>query len=511
MSLKILVVEDNLDTLWIYCRAIIRRTKPDEVKKDGQSATKEEAIVEVEQSDSVSDALSKLRSGRYDLLVVDLKIPGTTGEEMGGLEVIRESLTLDPLRPVIVITGFGTIQLVRDMLTQGVFDFIEKSPTAVDDLVRSVQRAIKSRNEKIVRSGNPFIPTSVEPTVFGGRTAELEFFEQRLDRVLHGNHSEHFLVLGNWGIGKSTLLKEFRKICQSRGHIASMVQLEPFQTGSKLIDVARSIIEGILRDLPFSVDRFKRISKFFDSVGINVLGTGLQLSRDTTKRDLSPQSFLFDSLMNLWEDIQDKSDVFIILLDDLDNCALVPEIVMTLKQTLSLDAIRTSKILIGISSTHANWYEITATKRHHPLSRYFLARIELNPLSETEMRETVVRSLAGTGVSFSPEIISRVFEYTMFFPLENRTLFRLKIAHLFAPITGMFPLGSHNFQSIQEERKGDSNGRLGNNKDPQSKESCNEFARDLTLGADQPAYRQERTGEYGGTFIPEGVFNDWET
>ena len=75
----------------------------------------------------------------------------------------------------------------------------------------------------------------------------------------------------------------------------------------------------------------------------------------------------------------------------------------------------------------------------------------------------------------------------------------------------MFPLGSHSFQSIQEERKGDSNGRLGNNKDPQSKEPRNEFARDLTFGADQPAYRQERTGEQGSAFIPEGVFNDWET
>jgi len=72
----------------------------------------------------------------------------------------------------------------------------------------------------------------------------------------------------------------------------------------------------------------------------------------------------------------------------------------------------------------------------------------------------------------------------------------------------MFPLGSHRYQSIQEEQKGDSNGRLGNNQDPQSKESCNKFARDLAVGADQPAYRQERTGEQGTAFIPEAVFND---
>jgi hypothetical protein len=99
----------------------------------------------------------------------------------------------------------------------------------------------------------------------------------------------------------------------------------------------------------------------------------------------------------------------------------------------------------------------------------------------------------------------------MFFPLENRTLFRLKIAHLFATITHKLPLGNHSLQSIQEEQKGDSNGRLGNNQDSQSKESCNELARDLTFGADQSAYRQERTGEQGTSFIPEGVINDRKT
>jgi ABC-type cobalamin/Fe3+-siderophores transport system ATPase subunit len=50
--------------------------------------------------------------------------------------------------------------------------------------------------------------TGVEPAVFGGRTKELEFFEHKLNRTLNTKFAEHFLVLGDWGIGKSTLLKE---------------------------------------------------------------------------------------------------------------------------------------------------------------------------------------------------------------------------------------------------------------------------------------------------------------
>ena len=279
------------------------------------------------------------------------------------------------------------------------------------------------KKDKLVRSGNPFTPmTGIEPSVFGGRTAEINFFEQRLERALRGNYSEHFLVLGDWGICKSTLLKEFKKMCRSRGYIASLVQLEPFQEGSRLMDVARSMVEGVLRDLPFSVDKFKRISGFFDTIGIDVLGTGVQLGRDTARKDLSPQSFLYDSLRNLWEDVKGKSDVLVILLDDLDNYAPVSEIVMTIKQTLSLDRLRASRILVGISSTQANWSEMTSLKKHHPLSRYFLSRIELTPLKEPELHQTVVRSLAGTGVTFSEEVISRVFGLTKGHPFEMQVL-----------------------------------------------------------------------------------------
>jgi FixJ family two-component response regulator len=69
------------------------------------------------------------------------------------LELISESISLDALRPVIAVTGYGTIELARRTLTQGVFDFIEKSETAIKDLIKAVQRAIDSHDEKMLRSG----------------------------------------------------------------------------------------------------------------------------------------------------------------------------------------------------------------------------------------------------------------------------------------------------------------------------------------------------------------------
>lgn len=411
MPVRILVVDDNRDTLRTYAKALQVKIKP------------QDQSFEVEDADTVSLALKKLKEKPFELLVVDLKIPGLSGGEMGGLELISESLTLDPLLPIIAITGYGSIALARETLTRGVFDFIVKSDTAIDELILAVRKALTYREEKIVRSGNPFTPmTGVEPSVFGGRIKELEFFEQRLNKTLHSRYCEHFIVLGDWGIGKSTLFKEYKKICQSRGNIASIVPLECLQSGTTVLDAARSIIEGILRDLPYSVDRFKKISEYFDSIGISILGTGLEFSRDTSKKRLSTQAFLHDTLLSLWQDLKDKTQVFVILLDDLDNFMSVSEIVMTLKQTLSMDSIKNAKFLFGMTSTPSSWQELTSIKKHHPLSRYFLSRAELTPLSETEMRETIIQSLGGTGVSFCSDVINRIYEYTKGHPFEMQVL-----------------------------------------------------------------------------------------
>lgn len=140
--MRILVVDDNPETLRSYKKAIGRKIKS--------------PVLEIETVDTITIAIEKLRKGRFEILVADLKLPGSTvGEygEFGGLEVFMESQRLDPLRPVIVITGYGSIELARKTFTQGAFDFIEKSGDAVNSLVDAVQRAIDSYAEKTKLNG----------------------------------------------------------------------------------------------------------------------------------------------------------------------------------------------------------------------------------------------------------------------------------------------------------------------------------------------------------------------
>lgn len=83
-----------------------------------------------------------------------------------------------------------------------------------------------------------------------------------------------------------------------------------------------------------------------------------------------------------------------------------------------MDAIRNSRIILGLAATPTSWTQIISTQRQNPLSRYFLSRVELQQLTEGEVYETIQKALIETGVSFGRDVIQRVFEYTDRHPFE---------------------------------------------------------------------------------------------
>lgn len=81
------------------------------------------------------DALVKLESAGFDIVVTDLKMP-----HMDGIEVLEFCKTRFPDMPVILITAHGTIESAIDAIKKGAYDFIQK-PFDPDQLILVVKRA----------------------------------------------------------------------------------------------------------------------------------------------------------------------------------------------------------------------------------------------------------------------------------------------------------------------------------------------------------------------------------
>ena len=84
-------------------------------------------------------ALDILSKSRVDIVILDLKIPVMSGEEV--LEVIAKEY---PDIPVVIITGNGTIDTAVECMKKGAYDFLTK-PFQVDQLLFIIRRAEDKR------------------------------------------------------------------------------------------------------------------------------------------------------------------------------------------------------------------------------------------------------------------------------------------------------------------------------------------------------------------------------
>jgi signal transduction histidine kinase/DNA-binding response OmpR family regulator len=87
-------------------------------------------------------ALARLQTETYDLLVVDVKMPN-----IDGLAVLRQGRELDPNLTTIVITGYGTMDRAIEALHAGARGFIPK-PFDYDQLTAAVQEALAQRRKE---------------------------------------------------------------------------------------------------------------------------------------------------------------------------------------------------------------------------------------------------------------------------------------------------------------------------------------------------------------------------
>ncbi len=65
------------------------------------------------------EALQIVQNFSLDLVLLDLKLP-----RLNGMDVLKQSMALQPNVPVVIISGQGTIQLAVEATKLGAFDFL---------------------------------------------------------------------------------------------------------------------------------------------------------------------------------------------------------------------------------------------------------------------------------------------------------------------------------------------------------------------------------------------------
>jgi len=91
---------------------------------------------------SGDDAVEKIKSHLFDVIILDVLMPG-----MSGIATLREIKRIRPLIEVIMLTGNATVETAIEGLKLGALDFLLK-PCETDDLVAKIDKAYEKKAEQ---------------------------------------------------------------------------------------------------------------------------------------------------------------------------------------------------------------------------------------------------------------------------------------------------------------------------------------------------------------------------
>jgi DNA-binding NtrC family response regulator len=149
-------------------------------------------------------AIELLQQNEFDLIITDLKMPG-----MSGFEVLSAVKTLQPSAPVIMITGFATVETAVEAMKNGTVDYLVK-PFTPEQILEKVHRALE---QKIASPDEIFIKKEIDChqgfDQFVGESREMQKVYRRIVQVASTDST--VLISGESGTGKELAARAIHK------------------------------------------------------------------------------------------------------------------------------------------------------------------------------------------------------------------------------------------------------------------------------------------------------------
>ncbi len=165
----------------------------------------EDAGHEVLHAPDTASALALLDSARPDVVLTDIRMPGE-----GGMAVLRRSVELDARRPVVLMTGYGTIDQAVEAMRIGAVNYVQKPfrNESIVQMVGTFSRVRDLEEENAELRAQLSAATPMED--FVGTSAPMRAVFERIRTVARNDAT--VLIEGESGTGKERVAQALHRL-----------------------------------------------------------------------------------------------------------------------------------------------------------------------------------------------------------------------------------------------------------------------------------------------------------
>ena len=211
-----------------------------------------------------------LRERTYDVVLLDMNFSRDASSGREGLQWLDNIRRIDPDAVVVMITGYGDVDLAVRAMKRGALDFITK-PWSNDRLIAAVETAVRLRAERDRQPARASAPSALEGGDFPdliGRSDAMQSVFQTIDKV--AGTDANVLVLGENGTGKELVAQALHRRSRREGQPFVPVDLgaiTPSLFESELFGHRKGAFTGADADRTGLVELADGGTLFLDEIG----------------------------------------------------------------------------------------------------------------------------------------------------------------------------------------------------------------------------------------------------